>query len=53
MPALLAQALIEFDDAQATLAFDASLPTGSQERTFLSGTAGSLYSVGSEIRSSK
>ncbi len=47
MPALLAQALIEFDDAQATLAFDASLPTGSQERTFLSGTAGSLYSVGS------
>jgi predicted dehydrogenase len=47
MPDLLAQALIEFEDAQATLAFDASLPAGSQERTFLSGTAGSLYSVGS------
>lgn len=46
MPDLLAQALIEFDEAQATLAFDASLPAGSQERTFLSGTAGSLYSVG-------
>jgi predicted dehydrogenase len=47
MPDLLAQALIEFDEAQATLAFDASLPVGSQERTFLSGTAGSLHSVGS------
>jgi predicted dehydrogenase len=47
MPDLLAQALIEFDEAQATLAFDASLPHGSQERTFLSGTTGSLYSVGS------
>lgn len=47
MPDLLAQALIEFDEAQATLAFDAGLPTGSQERTFLSGTEGSLYSVGS------
>ena len=47
MPDLLAQALIEFEGAQATLAFDASLPAGSQERTFLSGTAGSLYSVGS------
>ncbi len=47
MPDLLAQALIEFDEAQATLAFDASLPAGSQERTFLSGTSGSLYSLGS------
>ncbi len=47
MPPLLAQAVIEFEEAQATLAFDASLPFGSQERTFLSGTAGSLYSVGS------
>ena len=46
MPDLLAQALMEFEEAQATLAFDASLPAGSQERTFLSGTAGSLYSVG-------
>ncbi len=47
MPDLLAQAMIEFEDAQATLAFDAGLPVGSQERTFLSGTEGSLYSVGS------
>jgi predicted dehydrogenase len=47
LPDLLAQALIEFEEAQATLVFDASLPTGPQERMFLSGTAGSLYSVGS------
>jgi len=47
MPDLLAQALIEFDGAQASLVFDASLPAGPQERTFLSGTEGSLYSVGS------
>ncbi len=47
MPNLLGQALIEFDGAQSTLAFDASVPAGSQERTYLSGTQGSLVSVGS------
>lgn len=47
MPNLLGQAIVEFDGAQATLAFDAALPHGSQERTFLSGSKGSLYSVGS------
>ncbi len=46
-PNLLAQAVIEFDSAQATLAFDACVPAGPQERTYLSGTEGSLYSVGS------
>lgn len=47
MPNLLGQSLIEFDEAQATLAFDAALPFGTEERTFLSGTLGSLTSVGS------
>lgn len=46
-PNLLAQAVIEFDNAQATLAFDACVPAGSQERTYLSGTLGSLTSTGS------
>lgn len=46
-PNLLAQAVIEFDQAQATLAFDACVPAGSQERTYLSGTLGSLTSAGS------
>ncbi len=46
-PNLLAQAVIEFDEAQATLAFDACVPAGSHERTYLSGTLGSLISQGS------
>lgn len=46
-PNLLAQAVIEFESAQATLAFDACVPFGSQERTYLSGTEGSLHSIGS------
>ena len=46
-PNLLAQAVVEFDNAQATLAFDACVPAGSQERTYLSGTLGSLTSSGS------
>ncbi len=47
MPPLLAQALIEFDDAQSTLSFDASVPYGSLEETYLAGTRGSLLSTGS------
>ncbi len=39
--------MIEFDEAQATLAFDACVPAGPHERTYLSATAGSLISVGS------
>jgi len=46
-PNLLGQAVIEWDHAQATLAFDACVPAGPQERTFLGGTQGSLLSVGS------
>lgn len=46
MPNLLGQALIEWDQGQSTLAFDASLPHGPQERFFVSGTQGSIYSVG-------
>lgn len=45
-PNLLAQAVIEFDEAQATLAFDACVPAGWHERTYLSGTEGSLISQG-------
>lgn len=46
MPDLLGQAAIEFADGQATLAFDAAVPYGSHEKTFLSGTQGSLHSYG-------
>lgn len=46
MPALLGQALIQFDDAQASLAFDADTPFGNQDRTFIAGSEGSISSVG-------
>jgi predicted dehydrogenase len=49
-PHLLGQALIEFDEAQCTLAFDASLPFGQLDQTFLSGTLGSLHSSGLDIQ---
>ena len=41
-----AQAAIEFDEAQATLSFDAGVTIGSKEDTFVAGTQGSLYSTG-------
>ncbi len=47
MPDLLAQVAVEFDEAQATMAFDAALPFGALEETFLSGTEGALHSRGS------
>jgi predicted dehydrogenase len=45
-PPLLAQAMIEFDHAQASLAFDADTPVGPQDRTFVAGSAGSALSIG-------
>ncbi len=53
MPNLLGQVLIEWDSAQATLAFDGALPKGSQERMFVSGTKGSLECVGPEYHPRK
>ena len=45
-PPLLAHVLIEYEAAQATLAFDAAVMYGRQDRTYLAGTAGSAISVG-------
>lgn len=45
-PPLLAHVLIEYEAAQATLAFDAAVAYGRQDRTYLAGTAGSAVSVG-------
>lgn len=47
MPDLLGQVLIEFDQAQATLSFDAGVPHGPLEETYVAGTEGSLHSTGS------
>jgi predicted dehydrogenase len=43
---LLGQALVEFDGGQATAAFDAAVKFGSQDRTYIAGTKGSIHSVG-------
>ena len=48
-PHLLGQALVEFDDAQATLAFDADTKFGSRDQTFLACTEGTLYSTGPSL----
>lgn len=50
-PKLLGQAVIEWDQGQSTLAFDAALPHGQQDRMFVSGTDGSIYSVGESYQS--
>lgn len=51
MPPLMAQALIEFDEGQATLAFDAGVVHGQFDQTFVAGTDGSLLSQGPSIQS--
>lgn len=45
-PDLLAQAAIEFEDGRASLVFDAGVPFGSWEETYLSATEGSVHSAG-------
>lgn len=46
MPALLGQVLIEFDNAQATLTFDAMVRHAPEERTYIAGTHGVALSLG-------
>lgn len=48
-PPLLAQVLIEFEGGQGSLVFDAGLPYGSQDTTFVGGTKGTLRSTGSSL----
>jgi predicted dehydrogenase len=43
---LLAQAIVEYDGAQATLVFDGNVAHGSQDRTYVGGTRGTILSVG-------
>ncbi len=47
MPNMLGQVLIEFDQAQSTLSFDAAVPHGPLEETYVAGTKASLHSYGS------
>lgn len=46
---MLASVLMDFGEAQATLAFDAATPFGPQDATYIAGTAGSLTSTGPDL----
>jgi predicted dehydrogenase len=48
-PPLLAQALVEYDGAQASIVFDADVPSGREDRTFVAGTKGTLLSEGPSL----
>lgn len=45
-PALLGQVLIEYQNANATMAFDGDVPHGSWDRTLISGSKGVILSAG-------
>lgn len=46
MPPLLGQAMIEFDHAQASLAFDADTDIGENDRVYVTGSKGSIVTHG-------
>lgn len=46
---LLAQAILEFEGGQASLAFDACIRHGSLDTTFVGGTEGTITSVGANL----
>jgi predicted dehydrogenase len=46
MPPLLAQALIEYDNSQSTLAFDADTDVGGNDRVYVTGEKGSIHCLG-------
>jgi predicted dehydrogenase len=45
-PPLQAQAIIEYDDVQVSLAFDGNTLFNSQDRTYVTGELGTIFSVG-------
>jgi len=48
-PPMLAHALIDFEDGQAGLAFNASVVYGQQDRTYVTGSEGTIISVGPSL----
>lgn len=52
-PPLLAQAIIEFEGGQASLIFDANVPFGGQDHTYVAGTRGTISSYGRELGAQK
>ena len=48
-PSMLAQALIEYEDVQASIIFNANVKYGQQDSTFVAGTKGSITSTGPSL----
>ena len=48
-PPLLAQAIVEYDDAQATLVFNGDTRHGQEDRTYVVGTKGAIGSCGVDL----
>lgn len=48
-PPMLAQVLIDYQQAQASLLFDATVVYGQEDRSFLAGTNGSMISAGPSL----
>jgi predicted dehydrogenase len=48
-PPLLSQAIVEYENGQASISFDANTLFGEQDSTFVSGTKGSAWSVGPDL----
>jgi len=48
-PPMLAQAIVEFEDGQASLVFDAHVPHGPLDQTYVAGTKGSIRSSGPSL----
>jgi predicted dehydrogenase len=48
-PPLLAQVLIEYENAQASLIFDADTKHGREDRTFIAGSCGTIISQGPSL----
>jgi len=52
-PPLLAQALVEYEGAQASLVFDAHTRFGPHDRTYVTGSRGTLSSTGPDLKHQK
>ncbi len=52
-PPLLAQAVIEYEGAQASLSFDAHTPFGAEDRTYVTGSRGTISSTGVDLKHQK
>ncbi len=52
-PPLLAQAMVQYEGAQASLAFDAHTQFGPQDRTYVAGRRGALWSTGPDLKHQK